>query len=60
MIDDLVSLSFRNDMNILNYAIDKESEKILDYLTEQLKSRPSELRNLVQNAFGKNKMQAVH
>jgi hypothetical protein len=46
MIDDLVSIKFRDDMNILNYAIDKEAENILAYLSEVLKSRPSEKRNL--------------
>ena len=47
-------------MNILNFAIDKESERILHYLADVLKSRPTQKRNLVQNSFGKNKMQAIH
>lgn len=34
LIDDLVQIKFSKDMNILNFAIDKESERILQYLAE--------------------------
>jgi len=43
-------------MNILNLVIDRESNKILKYLAELLKTRPSEKRNLVEHSFGKNKI----
>lgn len=59
-VDELCSLMFEQDMNILNLAIDKESERILEYLCEVLKTRPNIKNCLVNNTFGKNNLQAVH
>jgi len=47
-------------MNVLNLAIDQESELIVRLLSLKLSDHPKYLKQLVSNRFGKYGIMAIH
>lgn len=59
-LDTILNHTFEHGMNVLNLAIDQESEQIIQLLSLRLRNSKSILKQLIENRYGKLGIMAIH